>query len=154
MALSPRRNQYKYSILGSAAAAFLLFLQPLTALGIHTSIPTPLFQVQENMPSSTYVALSNWRINLNKNMSLVLCQPGTYWRNCYQVDDRECQELVNSITTACTTKMANFLPMTLTPTVAGLAGQQAGFCVGELFYKLSQHRLKSVPECQKQPGGS
>lgn len=121
-------------------------LSPLTALGIHTAIPMPLLQVN---PSD--LSAANWAHTLNKTMSAGLCQEGTHWRNCYDINAGECAQLINTLTQGCTNRILDTLPLTLTPTVATLGGQQVGFCVGELFYKLAQPKLKATPECQHKP---
>jgi hypothetical protein len=138
-------GQYPKSSLACLFFIFCAFF-PLTAMSIHTAIPSPLLQSNpEDLPTT------NWVATLNKTMHTGLCQDGTHWRKCYDMSAGECAELVQSLTIGCTTKMLDALPPTVTPTVASLAGQQVGFCVGELFYKLARERLKNTPECQKKP---
>ncbi len=120
---------------------------PLIAQGAHTPIPMPLLQINTHD-----LALSVWQASLNKTMGKELCQTGTYWHTCFNLTTSECTELANSLVMGCTTKMTDILPLTLSPLVASLAGQQVGFCVGELFYKLGHHRLKSTPDCQHKHG--
>ncbi len=119
---------------------------PLVAFGIHTAIPMPLLQ---SNPSDLLTA--NWVLTLNKTMGTGLCQEGTHWRSCYNINASECAQLMDSLTKGCTSRIMSTLPLTLTPAVASLAGEQVGFCVGELFYKLAQPKLKTTPECQKKP---
>lgn len=125
--------------------SFCVFF-PLTASGIHTAIPMPLLQ-----SNAADLPAANWAHTLNKTMSVGLCQEGTHWRSCYTINANECAQLINTLTQSCTSKVLNTLPLTITPTVASLAGQQVGFCVGELFYKLAQPQLKATPECQQKP---
>lgn len=138
------KNQVK---MGWVSLAYLFSaLFPMAVFAIHTTIPTPLMKMQpEDLPTI------NWAATLNKTMSTGLCQEGSHWRNCYNINAVDCVRLIDSFTRGCTAGMMNQLPNTLTPTVATLAGQQVGFCVGELFYKLSQHQLKDLPECQQKP---
>lgn len=120
------------------------FSWPIRLTAMHTAIPTPLFQLNaHDLP------VHNWVKTLNTSMSTGLCQAGSHWRNCYDMTSDQCIELIHSLTQGCTTRIIATLPSTLTPGVASLAGQQVGFCVGELFHQLAQDRLKSIPECQK-----
>lgn len=127
-------------------ASLFSTLVPVTVFAIHSAIPTPLMKMQPgDLPTSS------WAATLNKTMSSGLCKEGSHWRKCYEMSAVDCVQLIDSYTRGCTFGMMDKLPNTLTPTVAAMAGQQVGFCVGELFYKLSQHQLKDSPECQQKP---
>jgi hypothetical protein len=130
-----------------AGLFFILCFFPLMATAIHMPIPMPLLQV-----NAQDLSLSSWQSSLNKTMGQELCQAGTYWDTCFDLKKAECTQLANSLVMGCTTKMRDALPPRLSPLVASLAGQQVGFCVGELFYKLAHHRLKSTPDCQQKRG--
>lgn len=135
----------KKKILSAISLIFIVYLgYPLIAIAIHTAIPTPLLQI-----NAGDLTLSNWANTLNQSMRGSLCQNGSHWRNCYEINTADCDDLIHSLTQGCTSKIILTLPPKLTPLVASLAGQQVGFCVGELFYKLSQDKLKPIAECQK-----
>lgn len=137
-------DQFKMGLTG--LAYLFAALLPVTTFAVHTAIPTPLMKIQPgDLPTV------NWAATLNKTMSTGLCQESSHWRNCYEITAVDCVRLIDSFTKGCTSGMMNKLPSNLTPTVAALAGQQVGFCVGELFYKLSQHQVKDLPECQQKP---
>jgi hypothetical protein len=89
-----------------------------------------------------------WISNMETAVPAHFCQEGQYFRECFSVTARECEEMALSSTRICLDKWSEQIPMQLQQPQDGTRwGNQVGSCAGQTYEAALQEKRLSNARC-------
>lgn len=99
--------------------------------------------------SQDFLSNRQWQHNMRHQFPLKICEPNSYYRQCFTISESECQAFALTLTNACLKALKDKIPENVHLKDDGIAlGGLVGACFGDLYESYMAHKKLSLDACQ------